>query len=183
MKKKIEKIIQEDYNNNYNFKPNKEKIYNELGIDRNKSKGVMYWKRLCNSLAIVIIILICGIGGVVGLIIKDKHLGINEYSQEFEDYTNSFQCNTVVSYCQLSLSSFENFYIYTGKTKSNQMYYFYYYVTSSQRIENDKLIIDSQEIMLYNECYGILAIKEENDSKTLKFSLSINGEIKDFILN
>ena len=182
MKKKIEKIIQEDYNNNYNFKPNKEKIYNELGIDRNKSKGVMYWKRLCNSLAIVIIILICGIGGVVGLVIKNKHLGINEYSQEFEDYTKNFQCNTVVSYCQLSLSSFENFYIYTGKTKSNQMYYFYYF-TSYNNFNIVILLNDSKEIELFNECYGTLAIKEENDSKTLKFSLSINGEIKEFILN
>lgn len=182
MKKKIEKIIQEDYNNNYNFKPDKEKIYNELGIDRNKSKGVMYWKRLCNSLAIVIIILICGIGGVVGLVIKDRHQGVNEYTKEFKDYTKSLKCDSLNLYCNLIVNGHDDFLIYSGKTEKNQHYYFYYFTTQKDN-NNVILLNDSQEIKLDNECYGILAIKEENDSKALKFSLSINGEIKEFILN
>lgn len=185
MKNKIEKIIKEDYNNSYSFKVDKNKLYKNLNIDRNSIKVNPFWKKLSYGLIVTSMILLCMLSIVTAWGIKYIVL-MNTFetegtSEEFVEYVDDFECTTLKLFTLLKPSTDFNIYIHKGYTRYNKIYYFYYVNTVLEG--NIYIITDTTEFLVHNNSYGILDIKEDSSDDILKFSLSINGEIKNYLLN
>lgn len=185
MKNKIEKIIKEDYNNSYSFKVDKNKLYKNLNIDRNSIKVNPFWKKLSYGLIVTSMILLCMLSIVTAWGIKYIVL-MNTFepegtSEEFIEYTKDYDCETIKLHLFLKPDSDFNLYIHKGFNENNKIYYFYYVIM----IEDWEvyIITDKTEFLVHNNSYGILDIIEDSSDDILKFSLSINGEIKNYILN
>ena len=93
MKKKDKKFIIDDFNNTYNFKVNKEEVYNQLGIERNINNDTCprIWMRLGKtfmalSIQIVIIIYYCIVSYFIHPRIKIRFISIKCF--KYFNYSN-----------------------------------------------------------------------------------------------
>lgn len=187
MSNKIKKIIEQDINNNYKVEYNKEELYKNF-IPKN-SKNTIYITKL--KLAIDLII-VCMIGLIIGCTVtyitdyncRNDDVIIEELREFVSGY--GFDIKEDDKYAQLMISNKNqiNIYIKTEKT-NNKDYIYYFYSVSPRIITYDCILtINNNAIKLNEKDFGLLLKKEFDESEqTLEFSIEIDGEIKQFILN
>ena len=182
MKKKDKKFIIDDFNNTYNFKVNKEEVYNQLGIERNINNDTCprIWMRLGKTFMALSIVLSCILIVIVsGVIVRDKDINrLEEFPDEvmdyFEEYTGKRYSEKILD---VTIKEKFDIYIYRIFSLKDSQYYYFYVVDTS--VENNKafLIIDTK-IEIFDNSYGILSKRSrEEDNEPLEFSIEINQKI------
>lgn len=187
MKKRNKKIFIDDFNNTYAYKIDKDKIFNELGIERKQEETCpIVFKILSKVFISISIALSCLLMVIVGVPIY-KVVVHNEYeimTEEFKDYIDEYiDRNNGQVYFEASIEDKIDICIYVGYSSNTAEYYYFYIIKCDCKIKNYKLIID-KEIEVSNNSYGILSIKTEKDLKEpIVFSIEIDGKITEFKIN
>lgn len=182
MKKKDKKFIIDDFNNTYNFKVNKEEVYNQLGIERNINNDTCprIWMKLGKTFMALSIVLSCILIVIVsGVIIRDegyskKYELPNEVTDYFEEYTGK---RVAKEYGKYKINETLLIYIYRINSEKDNSYYYFYVINLEERANNVYLTTDIKT-QIYDDSYGILSKRtKEEDNEPLEFSIEINQKI------
>ncbi len=182
MKKKDKKFIIDDFNNTYNFKVNKEEVYNQLGIERNINNDTCprIWMKLGKTFMALSIVLSCILIVIVsGVIVRDKGYEKkyelpNEVRDYFEEYTGK---RVAKEYGKYKINETLLIYIYRINSEKDNSYYYFYVIYSEEELDNVYLITDTK-IQIYDYAYGILSIKTEKElNEDIIFSIETNQKI------
>ncbi len=185
MKKDIKKIVKDDFNEHYKYKPNKEEIIikneNTSEYD-NKVFNLLSWRKLSITMITCMLIIISGliILNIVSYSKEDKYY--NCYmTDEFEEYIAKYggsKSYTLIH--KITIESKTQLYIVkTTLLESNEVTNNYLYLLKTKRIDDQiTLISDNKEVMLTNNSFG--KFSQNNDK--LSFSIVINDQIYEYKL-
>ncbi len=189
MGKKIEKIIMDDFNETYKVEIDKEKILNNIQMDKNEdlecevktSTTISKLKLLCNKLTISLSVVVVCLVLVVGLYVFGNHKG----NSNNDILTKDFQAYMVeysgVKDCKL-YSFVRNdtleLYIYECKDTKNNINYYFYKAKVSYDSSNIYLKINNEKIELMNDSYGVFC--EIQKDQEIVFSIEKNDLITDY---
>ena len=188
MSNKIEKIIEQDINNNYKVEYNKEELYKNF-IPKTNNKKTIYITKLKLTFSLLIV---CIVGLVLGCTISYighyKNNNSDIITDEFREFVSGYgqDVNDIDLYYYLCVDNRCNLYIYKKTKQDNnekEILYFYYAKFSKDPIKV-KLHINNNGTILNENPYGLLAKnKLETSMQEINFSIEIDGKIKQFILN
>ena len=187
MKKDIKKLIKEDFTNSYSVKYNKEELHNNF-IVKEKEDQIVHTPKRKLILNYCLVALIGILMGVVVILFDDYLDSKNDViTEEFVRFLqeDGYKLKTRKEKYFISINNNLEIYIFQNKIKTqDDVEVKYYYFINIEKTIQSYLIINKEKIKLYDNCYGILTIIKESDpDQSLRFSIEVDGMIKEYILN
>lgn len=182
MKKKDKKFIIDDFNNTYNFKVNKEEVYNQLGIERNINNDTCprIWMKLGKTFMALSIVLSCILIVIVsGVIVRDKDINrLEEFPDEVMDYFEEYTGKRYAEiYHSFEIDNKIKIDIFRIQSDIDTNYYYFYIINTENKISDVYLYLD-EKISINDNSYGILSIKTEKElNEDIIFSIETNQKI------
>ncbi len=186
MKNKIKKYIEDDFNKSYKCNVDVNKIIQNANIQIQEEpikKKSFILKPIYQIVMICVLVLVMSFT-IVYINLDNKSDDI--LTCEFKKYMKSYEVKYTEEY-DYSIKVGKDLKIYIFKCynlKNDNNDYLFYIFKSKQEISNCYIIIDNDKTSVIQDSFGLLKIIDENTiDKSIKFSVEINGEIKDFVLN
>lgn len=193
---KIEKLIKDDYNKNYKYVPNKEKLFKDLGIEVVEMKEYSAkWMRISKVFMTLSIVLTCCLIGVicVGFGFISQQTCNPRLTSEFKEYVNEYSedINELYRSSIMNIKLDDNNYLYLYKIDSTQSkdgnIYYFYFVRNKNKIDNAFLVINygtQIEIELHNKSFGMIAMHTiEQEEEIVQFAIRYQEKTKKYYIN
>lgn len=190
---KIKKLIKDDYNKNYKYVPNKEKLFKDLGIEVVEMKEYSAkWMRISKVFMTLSIVLTCCLIGVicVGFGFISQQTCNPRLTSEFKEYVNEYT-KTMQYDNVIAINTDSNIHIYIFKYDETQSIdgniYYFYFVKDKNKNNNAFLLLNcgtQMEIELQNKSFGMIAMHTiEQEEEIVKFSIRYQEKTKKYYIN
>lgn len=190
---KIKKLIKEDYNKNYKYVPNKEKLFKDLGIEVVEMKEYSAkWMRISKVFMTLSIVLTCCLIGVicVGFGFISQQTYNPRLTSEFKEYVKEYSEETYelhsIEYVVKNKIIIRIYKIDSTQSKDGNIYYLYF-VRDKNKKENAFLILNygtQMEIELKNNSFGMIAMHTvEQEEEIVQFAIRYQEKTKKYYIN
>lgn len=189
MGKKIEKIIMDDFNETYKFEIDKEKILNNIQMDKDEdlecevktSITISKLKSLCKKLTISLsVVVVCLVITIFIGFIGDKRNDYNNdiLTKDFKAYMGEYSGIRNWNNFSYIKNDMLELYIYECKDTKNNINYYFYKAKCGEDVDGCSIIISNTKIILSNDSYGLLC--EIQKDQEIIFSIENNNIITDY---